>query len=69
MIVNPQVPGSSLGRSSPSKLVDANQDIEEAGKYLAFNRGIACVLHLMRAMELALRAFATKLKATFKPYR
>ena len=50
-----------------AKFVDSKPDIEEAAKCLAFGRGTACVLHLMRAMELALRAFATALKATFKP--
>ncbi|HZS68944.1 MAG TPA: hypothetical protein VFA72_17675 [Burkholderiales bacterium] len=63
LIGNPQ----PFGPIVASKLQDANEDIEEAAKCLAFNRGIACVLHLMRAMEHALRAFATALKAMFKP--
>jgi hypothetical protein len=44
-----------------------NDNIEEAGKCLALDRGTACVFHLMRAVEGALHVFATKLGTTFNP--
>jgi hypothetical protein len=37
---------------------DAIYDIEEAGKCLALDRGTACVMHLMRVIELAVDALA-----------
>lgn len=37
---------------------DANNDIAEAGKCLALGCGTACVMHLMRALEVALKAVA-----------
>jgi hypothetical protein len=37
-------------------LSDANYDIEEAGKCFALGRNTACVMHLMRALEVALKA-------------
>ncbi len=46
------------------KFPDAERDISEAGKCLALDRTTATVFHLMRAMELALRALALKLEAT-----
>jgi hypothetical protein len=39
----------------------ANNDISEAGSCLALERGTACVLHLMRVVEVGLRALATSL--------
>lgn len=39
----------------------AQRDSEEAGKCLAFDRGTACVFHLMRVMEVGLRALAASL--------
>lgn len=36
----------------------ANEDIEEAGTCLSLERGTACVLHLNRALEIALRVLA-----------
>jgi hypothetical protein len=41
---------------------DAEPDIEEAGKCLALGRSTACVFHLMRIMEIGLRAFGESLK-------
>jgi|CXWL01.1.fsa_nt_gi hypothetical protein len=41
----------------------AGDDIEEAGKCLAFGRGTACAFHLMRAMEEALRTLAVRIGA------
>jgi len=42
----------------------AAEDIAEAAKCLALQRSTACVFHLMRVMEIALRALAVKLKVT-----
>lgn len=41
-------------------------DLEEAAKTLAFERGTACVFHLMRAMDIALTTLGKKLDATIK---
>jgi hypothetical protein len=40
----------------------AQLDISEASKCLAVNRGTACVMHLMRAIEVALKALASNLR-------
>jgi hypothetical protein len=40
---------------------EAHRDIEEAGKCLAFDRGTASVFHLMRVMEVGLRALGRSL--------
>lgn len=40
----------------------AYQEIEEAGKCLALGRATACVFHLMRTMEIGIRAVAKGLK-------
>ncbi len=49
--------GGDVPRSFPSAIYD----IEEAGKCLALDRYTACVFHLMRVLEIALRALAKKL--------
>jgi len=43
---------------------NTREDIEEAGKCLAFERPTAAVFHLMRALESAVQAIANKLGAT-----
>lgn len=53
-----------FGPDVSTKFPAANEDIYEAGNCLAFEEGTACVFHLMRALELGLAAFATKLGAT-----
>ena len=40
---------------------NASDDIAEAGACLAFSRGTACVMHLMRAAEVSLAALAKAL--------
>jgi len=45
----------------------ANKDLLEATLCYAFERNTACVFHLMRALEIALKAFAEKLGARFEP--
>jgi hypothetical protein len=50
-----------FGEDIPNKFDPARHDIEEAGKCLAYGRGTACVFHLMRVMEVGLRALAASL--------
>lgn len=45
----------------------AATDIMEAGKCLALDRASACVFHLMRAMEVGLRALAKRLRIRYAP--
>lgn len=42
--------------------LDIAEDIEEAGKCLALNRGTASVFHLMRMMEAVVKSLGTPLK-------
>jgi hypothetical protein len=49
--------GSAVGRAFPK----TSEDIAEAAKCLALQRPTACVFHLMRVMEEALRTLAKKL--------
>jgi len=42
----------------------ANNDIYEAGMCLAFERGTACVMHLMRVTEVGLRTLAKNIGVT-----
>ena len=46
---------------------DAHEDILGAAKCLAVGQGTACVLHLDRAMEVALKKLAAKLKLGIGP--
>jgi hypothetical protein len=50
-----------FGPEIPNKFAPARDDIEEAGKCLAYARGTACVFHLMRVMEVGLRALGASL--------
>lgn len=52
---NPKLFGDAVFNAFPS----ATDDIAEAGTCLALERSTACVMHLMRAAEAALRALAT----------
>lgn len=52
--------GSEVTRKFPR----AAEDVAEGAKCLALQRPTAAVFHLMRVMELALRALAKKLKVT-----
>lgn len=51
---NPKLFGDAVFAAFPS----ATDDITEAGTCLAFERATACVMHLMRAIEVALKALA-----------
>jgi hypothetical protein len=50
-----------FGQEVLNKFPSSAFDIEESGKCLAFNRNTASVMHLMRVMEVALKAAATAL--------
>lgn len=50
-----------FGEEVQDAFPSAKDDIEEAAKCLAVDRGTACVMHLMRAMEAPLKAMATAL--------
>lgn len=50
--------GSEVSEKFPS----AKDDVAEAGKCLALNRGTACVFHLMRVLESGLYALADALQ-------
>ena len=50
-----------FGEEIPRKFPVTRDDIEEAGKCLAFGRATACVFHLMRVVEVGLRALAASL--------
>src|SRR6266404_2117743 len=57
--------------TDPFKLGDkfkkAHADVLSATRCLAFGEGTACILHLDRAMEVALRRLATRLSAPIGP--
>jgi hypothetical protein len=49
-----------FGRDIDDKFPSTADDIGEAGKCSALHRSTACVFHLMRVLEIALRAFADR---------
>ena len=53
-----------FGEKVAKKFPKATSDIEWAGNCLALGQPTSCVLHLDRAMEIALQKLATKLKIT-----
>lgn len=64
------ISGSDLfGEQVSERFVSAGEDIEEAGKCLAFARGTACVFHLMRVLELALRALMKDMEEPYEASR
>ena len=58
---SPRLFGDKVAENFPS----ADFDITEAGKCLAVGRDTACVFHLMRAMEVALRALTNSLSSPY----
>lgn len=52
--------GKDVGANFPS----ANEDVYEACKCLALGRSTACVMHLMRACEVALKGLASALEVS-----
>jgi hypothetical protein len=55
--------GDNVGIKFPT----ASFDIEEGGKCLALGRPTACVFHMMRGMEVGLKALAKDLKIPYAP--
>lgn len=51
-----------FGIDVAARYPSAYQEIEEAGKCLALGRSTACVFHLMRTLEVGIRAIANSLK-------
>lgn len=56
-----------FGPTVSSKFPEAMADIEEAGNCYALNRSTACVLHLMRVLEVGIKAFAAHPKLNHTP--
>lgn len=56
-----------FGPEVAARFPSAQTDIEDAGKCLAFQRGTACVFHLMRVMEAALKVVARPLGIPYAP--
>ena len=50
-----------FGQAAQDAFPSSSTDIEEAAKCLAVERGTACVMHLMRAIEVPLKSLATSL--------
>lgn len=56
-----------FGSAVAKKFANASEDIDNSGKCLALNQSTACVFHLMRAMEIAVRQLSKRLKVTITP--
>lgn len=56
-----------FGPSVEKKFSDSLEDIEHAGNCIALSENTAAILHLMRAMEGAVRVLGRKLKVTINP--
>lgn len=56
-----------FGHEVAKKFKTAVSDIENAGNCVALEQGTACVFHLMRAMEVAVRQLSKRLKVTITP--
>jgi len=55
---NPELFGESVSKKFPAAI----NDIEWAGNWMALGQPTACVLHLNRAMEIAIHRLARKIK-------
>jgi hypothetical protein len=55
-----------FGEEVSSHFPSAAHDISEAAKCLALDRSTACVLHLMRALEVGLNVLAEEMQIPFK---
>jgi hypothetical protein len=58
---------SMFGDAVAKKFKGASADIQNAGNCLALGQGTACVFHLMRAMEVAVRKLGKQLNLTITP--
>lgn len=56
---------SLFGDDVSANFPDAKYDVGEAGKCFALNRSTACVLHLMRVLELGLNSLANQFQVPF----
>lgn len=56
-----------FGATVAKKFKTAAQDIQNAGNCVALGQATACVFHLMRAMEIAVRQLGKRLKVTITP--
>lgn len=56
-----------FSRDIQSKFPSVIHDMDEAGRCLALGRHTACVFHLMRIMESALKTLATELSVQLSP--
>lgn len=56
-----------FGGQVAKKFKGTSADIESAGNCLALGQPTACVFHLMRAMEVAVRQLGRRLKVTITP--
>jgi hypothetical protein len=56
-----------FGLMVAKKFKNATQDIQNAGNCAAVGQPTACVFHLMRAMEVAVRQLGKRLKVTITP--
>lgn len=56
-----------FGEIVAKRFPDCRDDIEEAAKCLALDRGSACVYHLMCSIDLALQDYCKKVKAKYNP--
>jgi hypothetical protein len=56
-----------FGEAVARKFKDAADDIKQAGNCLALEQPTACVFHLMRAMEVAVRQLSKRLKIKVTP--
>ena len=56
-----------FGEGVAKKFPKASEDIKNAGNCLALGQPTACVFHLMRAMEVAVRQLSKRLKVTITP--
>jgi hypothetical protein len=58
---------AAFGDLVADKFKPAKADIKSAGNCLALQQPTACVFHLMRAMEIAVRQLSKRLKVTIAP--
>lgn len=56
-----------FGQQVEDRFPEASEDIEDAGRCLAFGQGTATVMHLMRVAEVGLKALASALKLPYAP--
>lgn len=56
---------AAFGEQFWEKFKNARDDLEHAGNCLALGEGTACVMHLMRTMEIVIRDMGNRLNMTF----